>query len=100
MKTFGRTDLEINDSVEGETIEVKLERIITTREPIEQTTDIIHQERKAGIQPEYDIRTDKMQIAVEGMTAVTNQFLTEREERHKEIEDIKEGEIQNKKSEE
>ena len=86
MKTFGRTDLEINNSIEGETIEVKLERIITTKEPIEQTTDIIHQERRAGIQPEYDIRTDKMQIAIEGMNAVTNQFLIEREEGHKEQE--------------
>lgn len=51
----------------GETIEQKVTRIMTTKEPITDGAPLIFTDRKEGIIPDYDIRTDKMEYAVEAM---------------------------------
>lgn len=49
---------------EGESIEEKLRRLTLTKEPMEvDFTPEIYQERKAGVDPACDIRTDKFEIA-------------------------------------
>lgn len=82
-----KTKLCINNSVVGETIETKIERVITNKEPIEDTASIIYTERKNGVEPQYNIRTDRFDIAIDAMTNVArshvakrNDFMKKREE--------------------
>lgn len=60
-----RTNLARNTSTQGETIETKVERIMVNNEPIDDGAPIIYTERKYGVQPEYDIRTDRFDLALE-----------------------------------
>lgn len=70
-----------SDTVEGETLEQKIERILHDGEPIRDSAPIIYQERKDGVRPEYDIRTDTHDIAIEAADRVTAGILKKREDR-------------------
>lgn len=61
------TSINCNESVEGETIEQKCERIISTNEPITDGAPIVYTERKDGVLAQYDIRTDRFDLACEAM---------------------------------
>lgn len=74
------TTLEVNDSYEGETIEDKMRRVMQNNEPITDGAPIIYTERKDGVGPEYNIRTDRFELAVEGMDAVSKSKLAKREQ--------------------
>ena len=50
---------------EGETIEEKVARIVQTKEPITDTTPIIYTEKKDGVLPAYNIRTDRFDLAID-----------------------------------
>lgn len=52
---------------DGESIETKVERVVQNKEPIEDGAEIIYTEKKQGVRPQYDIRTDKWEIAQEAM---------------------------------
>lgn len=84
-----QTTLYVNNSYEGESIEVKIRRVLSNNEPIDETAPIIYTERKAGVSPEHDIRTDRFEIAVEAMSAVDKANKAKREERHKTKEEPK-----------
>lgn len=58
------------ETFEGETIEQKVTRIVQTNEPISDGAPIIYTEKKDGVLPEYDIRTDKWDIAQRAMDKV------------------------------
>ena len=58
-----RTKMAINESLEGETIEMKIERVTTMKEPIADNAELIYTERKDGILPAFDIRTDRLGIS-------------------------------------
>ena len=51
------------DTYQGETIEQKCERITQSKEPISDGAPIVYTEKKDGVLPQYDIRTDKWEIA-------------------------------------
>lgn len=78
-----RTTLRINKSVEGETIEAKVRRILKNGEPITDGAPIIFTERKDGIVPEYDIRTDRWEMAIEMTDQITAGKRAKRAERMK-----------------
>ena len=75
-----QTTLQLNDSYEGETIEQKVRRITQNQEPITDGAPIIYTERKDGVKPEYDVRTDRFELAVEAMDTVTQQKIAKREQ--------------------
>lgn len=52
---------------EGEQIEEKVRRIVNNNEPITDGAPIIFTEKKAGVLPEYNIRTDRWDIALDAM---------------------------------
>lgn len=54
----------------AESIEAKMKRVITSGEPIKDTAPATYTEAKDGVQPDYDIRTDKYEYLVEGHDAV------------------------------
>lgn len=55
---------------EGERIEVKCARITENNEPISDGAPLVYTKRSEGVKPEYDIRTDKWDIAQEKMQSV------------------------------
>lgn len=65
-----QTTINVNESVEGETIEAKIRRITNNREPITDNAELVYTNRKDGVNPGTDPRTDKWEIAVEAMETV------------------------------
>lgn len=55
---------------EGETIETKVARITQNKEPITDSAPIIFTEKKDGVLPAYNIRTDRFDIALEAMDKI------------------------------
>lgn len=72
-----------NTSYLGETIEEKINRVTNNKEPITDGAPLIYTDRKDGIKPAYDIRTDRFEIAIEAMDTVSKSHKARREERHK-----------------
>lgn len=68
-----------NNSLTGETIEAKMRRIVNNKEPINDGAPIIYTERKHGVMPDYDIRTDKWEHAIDGTDKITKSRLAKRE---------------------
>ena len=56
--------------VEGERIELKIDRMTQNNEPIGDSAPLIYTPRKNGVIAAYDIRTDKWDIALEAMEKV------------------------------
>lgn len=76
------TTINVNAAYEGETIEEKVRRILKTNEPIADIAPRIYTERKDGALPEYNIKTDRFEVAIEAMDKVAKSKLAQREERH------------------
>lgn len=96
---FTSTSIEINTSYEGEPIEAKIRRIVNNKEPISDGAPLVYTERKDGVQPQYDIRTDRWDIAIDAMDKVAKTHKAKREQRHKPKIDAEEA-IANMKKEE
>lgn len=79
-----KTNININKSVEGETIEQKCKRIENNKEPITDTAPIIWTERSEGVLPCYNIRTDRFEIAIEAMDKVTKSKMAQRDKFYEE----------------
>lgn len=69
-----------NVSYEGEPLENKIRRILDNKEPITDSAPIIYTERKDGVMPAYNIRTDRFEIAIEAMDKVAKSKLSKREQ--------------------
>ena len=78
--TLPKTTIEINEDYEGERIEEKVERIMTNNEPISDGAPLIYTERKDGIMPEYNVKTDRWDVAIDAMDYVSKSQLAKREE--------------------
>lgn len=78
-----KTQLETSEHyTEGETIEKNLARITASDEPINQTTvPLLYQERKEGVNPLYDIRTDRMEMAQMARDKITRTHMLARANR-------------------
>lgn len=55
---------------EGENILTKIRRILDENEPLTDGAPLIYTPKEDGVKPEYDIRTDKWQIAINAMDRV------------------------------
>ncbi|AXH73776.1 MAG: hypothetical protein [Microviridae sp.] len=80
-----QTTLRVNVSYEGETLEQKIRRIVNNKEPITDGAPLIYTDRGDGVRPEFDVRTDRFELAVEAMDKVSKTHLGKREERLKSI---------------
>lgn len=88
------------EQLEGETIEKKVRRITQNKEPIKDGAPIIYTDRKDGVNPQYNIRTDRWEHAVEAKDYIQKTKIAEREQRHKPKDekpnpDIKPGDLPN-----
>lgn len=76
-----RSTIKSNTAYQGERIEEKINRILNNGEPIKDGAPRIYTERKDGVLPQYDIRTDRFEIAVDAMDKVTKSHMAKREQR-------------------
>jgi hypothetical protein len=77
---FSRTTLSINQSTVGETIERRVERAVHNKEPIEDSAPLVYQARADGVNPAFNIRTDRFEIAIEASDKIAKSFAARREE--------------------
>lgn len=80
-KKPGTTSISSNKAKTGEYIEAKVRRILNNKEPIKDGAPRLFTERKDGVIPEYDIRTDKWESAVEATSKISQSHIDKREER-------------------
>ena len=64
---YSRSLISLNNPMEGETIELKITRLLENKEPIDDGAPVIYTARKDGVDPAYNIRTDRFEIAAEIM---------------------------------
>jgi hypothetical protein len=74
-----QTTLNVHASYQGERIEQKIQRIVNNKEPITDGAPIIYTERKNGVEPQYNIKTDRWEIALDAMDAVSRSHTAKRE---------------------
>ena len=80
-----KTTLKKYEVLEGETIEMKVRRIVHNKEPITDGAPIVFTDRKDGVLPLYDIRTDRFELAVDATDTMTKSHLANRENRHAQV---------------
>lgn len=78
-----QNNLNVNESAEGQTLETQIERMIQNKEPITNAEALIYTERKEGVKPEMNIRTDRFEIAIEATDKIQRSYSARREERQK-----------------
>lgn len=71
--------MKVNESYEGECIEHKIQRLVKNKEPLEGSVPLTYTERKDGVLPQYDIRTDRWEIATEAMDKVAKSIIAKRD---------------------
>lgn len=77
---YHKTSIALDNTKEGETIENKVIRLIQNKEPIKDGAPIIFTERAHGVNPAYNIRTDRWEIAVDVMTKLEASKTAKRED--------------------
>lgn len=75
--------LKVNEGYEGEALHIKIQRLVKNKEPLEGTVPLTYTERKDGVKPEYNIRTDRWEIATDAMDKVTKSNLAKRDNKGK-----------------
>jgi len=74
-----KSQLKSVEVLEGEPIELKIERIVSNKEPITDGAPSIFTERKEGVISAYNIRTDRWEIASEAMDKVSGSVQAKRD---------------------
>lgn len=93
---FGKIEpstLEVDNSYIAETIEEKVRRLLNNKDDIGQEVPPIYTERKDGVLPQYDIRADKWDIALDAMTTASKTNTAKREAKIKADEEAKQAKI-------
>lgn len=76
--------LDIN-YLDGQTIETQIARAMSVNEPIDNSSPLQFTKRADGVLPDFDIRSDKWQIAQNAMTAVADKI---RQNRTKKLQEL------------
>ena len=61
------------ESYEGQSIEERCKKLTETGEPIKDTSPLIYTPKEKGVMPQYDVRTDKWEIAQSAMDRVNKE---------------------------
>lgn len=64
--------LKTTDGFEGMSLEQKVFQAVNSKAPIESVAPMVYTERKDGVLPETNIRTDRFEVAQEAMTDIAN----------------------------
>lgn len=90
-KVYSNSSLKVNETYEGETIETKIERVMNNGEPITDGAPLIYTERKDGVGAQYNIRTDRFEVGIDGTDVITKTKIAQRENRMKVVKDESTG---------
>lgn len=60
---FPKTQLRKYAAKEGESIEEKMRRVTQSKEPIDNVAPLVYTEKKDGVLPQYDHRSDRFELA-------------------------------------
>lgn len=82
-----KSSIQRYDVIEGQTIEQKIERLVNNNEPIEGEDKPIYTDRKDGCLPDYNIRADKMELALEAIDKATANKMAWRSDKYKRAEE-------------
>lgn len=67
---YGKSLIRTKKQTEGESIELKVRRLIENKEPIKDGSPIIYTDRADGVNPAHNIRTDRFELATEAMDKI------------------------------
>lgn len=87
MKKFTitqKTVIRRNESAVGEPLHISLQRKMENKEKMGTTMPLIYTDRKDGVRPEYDMRTDRFDVAIDATTKIDKSWKARRDDRHKE----------------
>lgn len=62
----------------GERIEDRVRRMVYNQEPMGDGSPLIYHDRKKGVMPEHNIRTDRFEVAIDSLDKLSTKKLTER----------------------
>lgn len=82
VKKIKKTVLEVCDCYEGKTLEQQIQRVMERKEQPEARDQMIYTERKDGVLPQHDIRTDRWDVALDATNKVAKSYRARREDRH------------------
>lgn len=69
-KGHRKTSIKVNDSVEGESIEIKMQRLLNNGDETAETKELVYSRPEEGIIANYNIRHDHWDDAAEGATTM------------------------------
>jgi len=80
---YSQGQLNINNGVPGETLEQKIERIVSGEGETKQGdgAPLLYTERKEGIRASTNIRTDRFEVAIDATDKIARSYKARREER-------------------
>jgi len=64
---YTNTKFNVNASIQGQTLEQKIEQITSNKEPIKDGSPLIFTEKSEGVKAGYNIRTDRFEVAVDAI---------------------------------
>lgn len=76
---FTNTSMKGNIPYAGEAIEDKVRRVLRNKEPIKDGAPIIFMERREGVKPAYNPRTDRWDLALEATDIIAKAKLAKRD---------------------
>lgn len=79
--TYFKSKLTTTEKFIGESLEDKVRRVTETNAPIEAVSPMYYNERKDGVQPGTNIRTDKFDIALKAMDSIATGIRQKRNEK-------------------
>lgn len=83
---FEKSNLNINQGIEGELLEQKINRIVRNKEPIKDGAPLVYTERRDGVNPAYNIRTDRFDLAIDAMDKYASSITAQRKSKEKSAE--------------
>lgn len=88
---YVQTRLKINQSVQGEPLEIKVERLMNNREPVggKNPAPLLYMERNEGVRASTNIRTDRWEIALDATEKIQKSYKARRDEKAKDREPVK-----------
>lgn len=93
---YSKSLISCNRLKEGETMENKVSRILANKEPIKDGSPLIYTDKKDGVDPAYNIRTDRFELAVDAMDKVHKSTLAKKDDVQKPKQEEKKPEKETK----
>jgi len=90
---YSKSKVQNVDKFEGEPIEWRIDRILNNNEPVPDETGVIYTEKGDGHRAEFNIRTDRFEVAAEGMDLVQKQATAKSEAKAQKRKQEKEAKI-------